>query len=468
MHYFNREIRLCSLIIVFISFCSLQIFWQISLEEMLIYFFLVSSIILLDLILGQGIAYPLIRPSVWFGFGHYLFMVVGALRFFFFIGSSRNLSEKDLSYSMTLVMAAALLFQVGYYFSSKIETASTKVAMSSKYNFISTSNFANGPVLRVLSIILSLTVTGFFTWIFNLTQLNPVLYLLYLANVLASILALSVYFELIASRGSSTLLRLLLILTVVLNFIGVTLVVSRYMYFYIIAVGCILFYHRKVVVLKGSISYISFALFAIVIYVLGSFTKTLSMSEVVNSPVSDEWLLRLLTADFLDAFDNFSRVLVESQSPGAFDITSGSFLLHPFVNIIPRTIWLNKPQAFSIVLGEKWFPYIEGLSLAPSLIGELVANFGVPIALAVYSILGFLFRRLDKLATIRLGSFGFLSVFAMASYFLFMVSRGDFLLSAIFVYLLVSFTIIWWLISPDGKLTSNLVCGKLIKRRTCG
>jgi len=443
MHFFTHEIRLCGLIICFISFCALQLLWQVSLLEALIVFVVISSVLLLNLVLGQGIPYPLIRPSVWFGFGHFLFMVLGSVRFFAFVEPDGIVSEQDLLDSMTLVIAATLLFQVGYYFSSKTEATSNRVGMTGEQLFIPAPVVASSSLLPVLLI---LTATGFCAQIFNLIELNPALSLLNLANVLASILALVAYFELIASRRSSAQFRVLLVLIIAINFPVLTLVSSRYVYFYVVAVFSILFYHRIVVVLKRSISYISIALFGIVIYVLGSFTKTYSLSEGADAPASDAFLLRLITIDFLDAFDNFSRILVESRGSDAFDITPGSFLLHPFTNFIPRTFWQDKPRAFSVVLAEKWFPDIEGLSLASSLLGELIANFDVAIALGVYAILGVLCRPLDKVAMSRISNIGFVSVIAMSCYFLFMVSRGDFLLSVVFVYLLFGFVTIWRLI----------------------
>jgi hypothetical protein len=84
---------------------------------------------------------------------------------------------------------------------------------------------------------------------------------------------------------------------------------------------------------------------------------------------------RFYSLTSIDAFDNLVRTIELYPDQGRY--LYGWSVAAVIVNPIPRSMWPEKPYGYARLLAEETDArYFEGMSLSPSLAGEMVANFG--------------------------------------------------------------------------------------------
>ncbi|MDB2559777.1 hypothetical protein N9X49_01640 [Amylibacter sp.] len=175
----------------------------------------------------------------------------------------------------------------------------------------------------------------------------------------------------------------------------------------------------------------------IILYFLGSFTKTLSTSKFDDYSLLFWWdvYIRLITMDFLDSYDNLIKIV--DYFPRYVEHTMGSSFLAGILTFVPRVIWELKPISFGWLIGSAWHPDIKGLSLAPSLYGELYGNFGFFGGIIGFHLFGMFASLIDR---IKFSQHKALKIYLC--WLFFMQLRGDFLLNDV-IYLVVIPYLIW-------------------------
>lgn len=136
---------------------------------------------------------------------------------------------------------------------------------------------------------------------------------------------------------------------------------------------------------------------------------------------------RIQTLEFIDAFDNLCRIIELYANQGLY--LYGWSIAAALVNFIPRGLWPDKPYSLGKLLVQDLTGETEltGTSFAPSLLGELVANFGFlagPIGYFMFGMLArFLYGRLRSLEH----DSPYAILHLMSFVLLFLESRGDLL-----------------------------------------
>ncbi|MFB3139717.1 MAG: hypothetical protein ACE1Z1_00855, partial [Candidatus Acidiferrales bacterium] len=128
----------------------------------------------------------------------------------------------------------------------------------------------------------------------------------------------------------------------------------------------------------------------------------------------------------VDAFDNLVRTIELYPDRGRY--LYGWSVVAVLVNPIPRSLWPGKPYGFGRLLVEELgLGHYGGLSLSPSLAGELLANFGYLGPFLGYLLLGVVAASLYQ-RFLRAGAYSPFHVLYLASLILFLLeSRGDLL-----------------------------------------
>jgi hypothetical protein len=125
---------------------------------------------------------------------------------------------------------------------------------------------------------------------------------------------------------------------------------------------------------------------ATLVDVLADFRWRLSDPDVDFAGSTEQRFYHLTS---IDAFDNLIRSI--ELYPDQDRYLYGWSVAAVIVNPIPRSVWPEKPYGYSRLLAEQTeFRYYEGMSLSPSLAGEMVANFGFLGPFFGYLLLGFL------------------------------------------------------------------------------
>lgn len=172
------------------------------------------------------------------------------------------------------------------------------------------------------------------------------------------------------------------------------------------------------------------ALFLVVSLFAGSALKALvgtgwRVSDLAEFTVATGH--RIQTLEFIDAFDNLCRILELYTDQGLY--LYGWSLAAAFVNFIPRGLWPDKPYSLGKLLVQDLTGETEltGTSFAPSLLGELVANFGPFAGPMGYFVFGMLVRFLyGRFQGLEHDS-PYAILHLMSLVLLFLESRGDFL-----------------------------------------
>lgn len=136
------------------------------------------------------------------------------------------------------------------------------------------------------------------------------------------------------------------------------------------------------------------------------------------------------------SIDTFSNTLFIYNSYGSqFDYLWGYSYLYPLLVLIPRSLWSEKPMAFSTELAfnistgsagvtfSNWLD-ISQYSLSPGLFGELLANFGILGVLISPFIVASLVVKVDRASFSAQGPINLIWVFFIPAIFL--LFRGDF------------------------------------------
>ncbi|MFN3477630.1 MAG: oligosaccharide repeat unit polymerase, partial [Candidatus Methylomirabilales bacterium] len=139
------------------------------------------------------------------------------------------------------------------------------------------------------------------------------------------------------------------------------------------------------------------ALFLAVSLFAGSALKTVVGTGWQVSDLKDFTVAtghRIQTLEFIDAFDNLCRILELYVDQGLY--LYGWSLAAALLNFIPRGLWPDKPYSLGKLLVQDLTGETEltGTSFAPSLLGELVANFGPLAGPMGYFVFGMLARLL--------------------------------------------------------------------------
>ena len=172
------------------------------------------------------------------------------------------------------------------------------------------------------------------------------------------------------------------------------------------------------------------ALFLVVSLFAGSAIKALVGTGWQVSDIGEftSTTVRLIqTLAFIDAFDNLCRIIELYVDQGLY--LYGWSIAGALVNFVPRGLWADKPYSLGRLLVQDLTGETEltGTSFAPSLLGELVANFGFLAGPIGYFVFGALTRFLSG----RFRSLEHDSPYAilhlMSFVLLFLESRGDLL-----------------------------------------
>lgn len=136
------------------------------------------------------------------------------------------------------------------------------------------------------------------------------------------------------------------------------------------------------------------------------------------------------------SIDTFSNTLFIYNSYGSqFDYLWGYSYLYPLLVLIPRSLWSEKPMAFSTELAfnistgsagvtfSSWLD-ISQYSLSPGLFGELLANFGISGVLISPFIVAALVVKVDRSSFSAQGPINLIWIFFIPAIFL--LFRGDF------------------------------------------
>ena len=128
----------------------------------------------------------------------------------------------------------------------------------------------------------------------------------------------------------------------------------------------------------------------------------------------------------VDAFDNLVRTIELYPDRGRY--LYGWSVVAVLVNPIPRSLWPGKPYGFGRLLVEELgLGHYGGLSLSPSLAGELLANFGYLGPFLGYLLMGVVAASLYQ-RFLRAGTYSPFHVLYLAGLILFLLeSRGDLL-----------------------------------------
>ncbi len=128
----------------------------------------------------------------------------------------------------------------------------------------------------------------------------------------------------------------------------------------------------------------------------------------------------------VDAFDNLVRTIELYPDRGRY--LYGWSVVAVLVNPIPRSLWPGKPYGFGRLLVEELgLGHYGGLSLSPSLAGELLANFGYLDPFVGYLLMGVVAASLYQ-RFLRAGAYSPYHVLYLAGLILFLLeSRGDLL-----------------------------------------
>ena len=175
----------------------------------------------------------------------------------------------------------------------------------------------------------------------------------------------------------------------------------------------------------------------LVLYTIGSYTKTVAVSQFAGgtSFFWADFAVRFVTADFLDSYDNLLNII--NYYPNRVGFIGGDTLIGSILTFIPRSIWVEKPFSMGWTLGRLWHPNVIGLSLAPSLHGELFANFGFIGGLIGFYIFGIVVSLLEKILSPKNLSLNYYICFLI-----FIFSRGDFLLIDVLYYTIIPYFIL--------------------------
>jgi hypothetical protein len=219
---------------------------------------------------------------------------------------------------------------------------------------------------------------------------------------------------------------------------------SRYVYLYLIAFIPIYFYctrwylrgRRYSFGLLGGIFMV-----VVLIFIIGNITKTVVLMFQDQGEIVVQWgdlfystVQRIVSLDFIDAFDNLLYIIEVLYLNDRF--LYGETLVAPFVNFVPREFWAGKPLAFGTIVAEEIYGSHVEFNLAPSLVGELLANFGFAGVAIGYATFGMLAKRVDRAIT-KLGNKHWQLVYLIPILYLFgMQNRGDFLLNIELLYVI--------------------------------
>ncbi|MDH5325937.1 MAG: oligosaccharide repeat unit polymerase [Gammaproteobacteria bacterium] len=260
-------------------------------------------------------------------------------------------------------------------------------------------------------------------------------------TIVSGILA---FFLFMNSRKNLSRVNNILVIAVLLFGLGTVLFRgSRFVYLFLYSFLMLYYLYdriyikRKVIKLSGAVT-IVFALFIVII--VANVTKTFAVlgwktSEVEVDAIQVAALSRMLSFEFVDAFDNLTLIVAHYEKTGEY--INGMSLLTPIVNVIPRSIWNDKPAAFGTMFVEKVYGGIPGLSLAPSLTGELIANYGFVALIVGFLVFGFLCKFLDHLYVINQGDPSYMVVHIPLLYLMLMENRGDFFLNTAVLYIIL-------------------------------
>jgi len=151
----------------------------------------------------------------------------------------------------------------------------------------------------------------------------------------------------------------------------------------------------------------------------------------------------------VDAFDNLVRVVQLYPDRGRY--LYGWSVVGVVVNPIPRSLWPGKPYGFARLLVEELGQArMQGHSLAPSLAGELLANFGYLGPFVGYLLLGLLAASLYA-RFLQAQPYSPFHVLYLAGLILFLLeSRGDLLTINIRLgwYLFTMYVVLWLAAKP--------------------
>jgi len=151
----------------------------------------------------------------------------------------------------------------------------------------------------------------------------------------------------------------------------------------------------------------------------------------------------------VDAFDNLIRVVELYPDRGRY--LYGWSVVGVVVNPIPRSVWPGKPYGFARLLVEELGQArLRGHSLAPSLAGELLANFGYLGPFLGYMLMGLVVATLYQ-RFLKAAPDSPFHAFYLASLILFLLeSRGDLLTINIRLgwYLFVMYVVLWLAAKP--------------------
>jgi len=209
------------------------------------------------------------------------------------------------------------------------------------------------------------------------------------------------------------------------------------------------YYFRKDRSILRPIALVAFA--APFLYLLANLYKAVSLSEwrtlgLLDIPsILNDALTRSQVLDFLDTFENLTAVIGLYVDRHIY--LWGWSLLNPIVNFIPRSFWAGKPEAFGVTLMTDLYGYNAyiGGSLAPSLLGESIANLGYTGAVIIFFCLGVLLRKLhEKFVRIR-QPFAFYHIFyLLLLHPAFLQNRGDVLLNFSFGCIIAPVLFAFW------------------------
>jgi len=219
-----------------------------------------------------------------------------------------------------------------------------------------------------------------------------------------------------------------------LTFVICVLLVSRFIVLYLF----IPFVLYRITLDKKKLSIWLGIFFVFMILILGSVSKTISIVEqydIKGFYLMSEyfWLqvfLRIVTVDFLDTYSNL--ILIVRAYPNEVNYMYGETLIGPLVNFIPRSVWPQKPEAFGYIIGQQFYPEMIGLSLAPSFLGELWANFSFFGVITGSMICGVINNHIDF--NLSRGSVKKIQTGVYLPFLVFILHRGDMLLLTVLMY----------------------------------
>lgn len=403
--------------------------------------------------------------------GFFVFMVVGILKNVFVYDSpvTENFETLMMACFIAIVSLASFLLSYG-----KPNVRRSAIVAKRSNGIVSNSSFYR---LFLFSIIFF--IAGIFGYslydpfgnpdtILDATNFDRFFVLYHvIAGILFVYLAIEIYFSSISRRN----IRLVILsLFILVCFFSVLTRSSRYVSLYLVLFGPIYLYYFVVYIKGGGLSVFGFfaiILGAAVVFVGGNAIKTLNLMiqdadgmDIFGGMFFNLTVDRVSSLEFVDAFDNLCHIIEAYYFRQNF--IYGESLSAPFVNFIPREWWLGKPSAFGVSMAEEVYGSAAAFNLAPSLAGELLANFGLIGVAAGFAIFGRVAKYIDKAISVLDNRRESMIYIIPVLYLLSMENRGDFTLNNELLYVVLPLYAVVWLSRIRSSVSRN--CGESVSR----